>query len=114
MRLAAQRSRPDSRIQACSSLPVVGRRTPKMRFAEKVRRPAGKGCVFAAAYHGLIGNVASPNEQKALARTRMDERAPFGRCQIEVARQRVGAFGRLAKKDPDVALLDDRLAIVRA
>ena len=44
----------------------------------------------------------------------MDERAALGLRQIEVARQCVGALGRLAEQDSNIALLDDWLAVVGA
>src|ERR1035437_6521137 len=113
MRLAARRSRPGSRGQAGRSR-WIDRRALLAFFLEKIRGAACERGVFAAAYDGLIGDVASPNEEQALARAGMDERAAFGRREIEVARERVGAFGRLAEEDPDVALLDDRLAVVGA
>src|SRR5450759_853070 len=113
MRPAARRSQPGSRIQAGGSR-WIGGRVPKMRLVEKVRGPACEGGVFASAHDGLIGDVASPNEEESLARAGVDERAAFRGCQIEVARQRIGALGRLAEQDPDVALLDDRLAVVGA
>src|ERR1035437_10013350 len=112
MRLAAERSRPGSRIQAGSLQPIARRRVPLMRLVEKIRGPACESGVFAAANYRLIGDVASPDKEEALARAGMDKRAPFRRREVEVARQRVGAFGRLAEQDPDVALLDDRLAVV--
>ena len=58
--------------------------------------------------------MAAPDEQQPLARARVDERAALGRRQVEVAGERVGALGRLAEQDPQVALLDDRLAEVGA
>ncbi len=58
--------------------------------------------------------MASTYEQQALARAGMDKGAAFCRRQIKVARESVGAFGCLAEQDPDVALLDDRLAVVGA
>src|SRR5450759_4549044 len=85
-----------------------------MRLVEKVRGPRGERGVFASAHDGLIGDVASTYEEESLARAGVDERAAFRGCQIEVARERIGALGRLAEQDPDVALLDDRLAVVGA
>src|ERR1035437_4907830 len=113
MRLAARRSRPSSRGQGGRSR-WIGRRAPLVFFVEEIRGPARERGVFAAAYDGLIGDVASPDEEEPLARPGMDQRAAFGRREIEVARQRVGALGRLAEQDPDVALLYDRLAVVGA
>src|SRR5450759_3840641 len=85
-----------------------------MRLVEKVRGPARERGVFASAHDGLIGDVASTYEEETLARAGMDERAAFGWRQIEVAGERIGTLGRLAEQDPDVALLDDRLAVVGA
>src|SRR5450759_1444023 len=113
MRLAARRSRQGSRGQAGRSW-WIGRRAPLVFFLEKIRGPACERGVLAAAYDGLIGDMASPDEEESFARAGMDERAAFGRRQIEVAGERIGALGRLAEQDPDVALLDDRLAVVGA
>ena len=95
MRLAARRSRPGSRGQAGWSW-SIGRLEPLALLVQQVRRPTRERGIFAAAYDGLIGDVASPDEQQALARTGMDQRAAFGRRQIEVARERIGTLGRLA------------------
>src|ERR1035437_9263447 len=98
MRSTAQRSRPGTRLQAGSLQPIARRRVPLMRLVEKIRGPACERGVFAAAHDGLIGDVASPHEEEPLARPGMDQRAAFGRRQIEVARERVGALGRLAEQ----------------
>src|SRR5664280_3615816 len=110
MRLAARRSRPGSRGQAGRSR-WIGRRALLAFFVEKIRGAACERGVFAATHDGLIGDVTSPDEQQALARTGVDQRASFGWRQIEVARERIGALGRLAEQDADVALLDDRLTV---
>jgi len=44
----------------------------------------------------------------------MEQGAALGHGQIEVPPDRLDALGRLAEEDADVALLDDRLAVIRA
>src|SRR5690606_34823522 len=70
--------------------------------------------VLALGNPGLKRDVALTDEQEALARPGVEERATLGRREIEVPPERLDPLGRLAEEDPDVALLDDRLTEIRA
>src|SRR5688572_25667334 len=85
-----------------------------MGLAEQVGWAGRQPLVLALRDLGLERDVALPDEQQALAGPGMEKRAALGRGEIEVATERVDAFGRLAEQDADVALLDDRLAKVGA
>ncbi len=83
-----------------------------MGWIGQVGRTGGERGVLALGDDRLEGGVAATDEQQALAGAGVEQQAALGRGQIEVAGQGVGALGRLAEQDPDVALLDDRLAEV--
>ena len=80
----------------------------------QVGRTGGEGGVLALGNDRGERGVAAPDEEQALTGTGVEQEAALGRGEIEVASQGVGALGRLAEQDPDVALLDDRLAVVGA
>ena len=85
-----------------------------MGLADQVGWTGGEPFVFAPADPGLEGDVAAADEEEPFAGAAMKQRSALGHGQVEVPADRLDAFGCLAEEDPDVALLDDRLAVVRA
>jgi len=83
-------------------------------LADEVGWTGREPLVLAPRDPGLEGDVTAPDEEEPFAGSGMKERAALGHGQIEVPPDRLDALGRLAEEHPQVALFDDRLAIVRA
>lgn len=96
------------------SYPTNSQHVANALLADEVGWTGREHGVLATRHNRFEADVAAPDEEEPFTGPSVDERPSLGGREIEVAGEGVGALRRLTEQHPQVALLDDRLAEVRA